>query len=80
LELRGEKNLDLIRGSLVNSLGNGEGLVSNHQKQGLQQTPMLLKISVDFDQSVLSRLLALRNTVLGKSTRVGADYQNVIVN
>ncbi len=29
---------------------------------------------------VLSHLLALRNTVLGKSTRVGADYQNVTVN
>jgi hypothetical protein len=28
--------------------------------------PMLLKISVDFDQSVLSHLLALRNTVLGE--------------
>jgi hypothetical protein len=41
---------------------------------------MLLKISVDFDQSVLSRLLALRNTVLGKFTRVGADYENVRVN
>jgi hypothetical protein len=28
--------------------------------------PMLLKISMDFDQSVLSRSLALRNTVLGE--------------
>jgi hypothetical protein len=64
----------------VDLLGNGEGLVSNHQKQGLQQMPMLLNISMDFDQSVLSRLLALRNTVLGKSTRVGADYQKVTVN
>ncbi len=41
---------------------------------------MLLKISVDFDQSVLSRSLALRNTVLGKSTRVGADYEKVMIN
>jgi hypothetical protein len=41
---------------------------------------MLSKISVDFDQSVLSHLLVLKNTVLGKSTRVGADYQNVTVN
>ncbi len=65
---------------MADPLSDREGLVSNHQKQGLQQTPMLLKISVDFDQSVLSRLLALRNTVLGKSTSVGADYQNVTVN
>jgi hypothetical protein len=65
---------------LVDLLSNGEGLVSDHQKQGLQQTPTLLKISVDIDQSVLSCLLALRNTVLGKSTRVGAVYQNVMVN
>jgi hypothetical protein len=64
---------------LVDSLGDGEGLASNHQKQGLQQTPTMLKISVDFDQRVLSHLLALRNTVLGKSTRVGVDYQNVTV-
>ncbi len=28
--------------------------------------------------SVLSRLLALRNTAWKKSTRVGADYQNVM--
>jgi hypothetical protein len=74
------QNLDLIRGSLVDLLSNREGLVSNHQKQDLQQTPTLLKISVDFDQSVLSGLLALWNTVLGKSTRVGADYQNMRVN
>ena len=67
-------------GSLVDPLGDGEGLISDHQKQGLQQMPTLLKISVDIDQSVLSCLLALRNTVLGKSTRVGADYQNVTVN
>ncbi len=65
---------------MVDLLSNGEGLVSDHQKQGLQQTPTLLKISVDIDQSVLSCLLALRNTVLGKSTRVGAVYQNVMVN
>jgi hypothetical protein len=65
---------------LVDLLGDGEGLVSNHQKQDLQQTPMLLKIRVDFDQSVLSRSLALRNTVLGKSTRVGADYKKVMMN
>jgi hypothetical protein len=80
LELCREQNLDWIRGSLVDLLGNGEGLISNHQKRGLQQMPTLLKISTDFDQSVLSRLLVLRNTVLGKSTRVGADYQNVTVN
>ncbi len=43
-------------------IGNGEGLVSSCFGGGLQQTPMLLKISMDFDQSVLSRLLALRNT------------------
>jgi hypothetical protein len=30
--------------------------------------------------NVLSRLLALRNTVVGKSTRVGAEYENVMVN
>ncbi len=65
---------------MVDLLGNGEGLVSKKKKRGFQQTPMLLKISVDFDQSVLSRLLALRNTVLGKSTRVGADYQKMTVN
>ncbi len=65
---------------MVDPLGNGEGLVSDHQKQGLQQTPMLLKISVDFDPSVLSHLLALRNTVLGKSKWVGADYENVMIN
>jgi hypothetical protein len=75
LKLCGEQNLDLDGGSLVDLLGNGEGLVSDHQKQGLQQMPALLKISVEFDQSVLSHLLASRNTVLGKSTRVGADYQ-----
>jgi hypothetical protein len=80
LKLCGEQNLDLDGGSLVDPLSNGEGLVSNHQKQGLQQMPTLLKISVDFDQSVLSRLLLLRSTVLGKSTRVGAEYQNVMVN
>jgi hypothetical protein len=80
LKLRREQNLDLNGGSLVDPLGNGEGLVSNHQKQGLQQMPTLLKISVDFDQSVLSHLLALRNTALGKSMRVGVDYQNVMVN
>ncbi len=80
MELCGKQNLDLVGGSLVDLLGNKEGLVSNHQKQGLQQMPTLLKISMDFDQSVLSRLLAFRNTVLGKSTRVGADYQNATVN
>ncbi len=63
---------------MVDPLGDQEGLVSNHQKQGLQQMPMLLKISVDFDQSVLSLSLALRNTVLKKSTRVGADYPKVV--
>ncbi len=73
LKLCGEQNFDLKGGFLVDPLGDGEGLVSDHQKQGLQQMPMLLKISVDFDQSVISCLLALRNTVLGKSTRVGAD-------
>jgi hypothetical protein len=41
---------------------------------------MLLKNSVDLDQSVLSRSLALRNTILEKSTRVGADYENVVIN
>jgi hypothetical protein len=51
---------------LVDPLGEGERLVSNQFKRGLQQMPMLLKISVDFDQSVLSRSLALRNTVLGE--------------
>ncbi len=51
---------------MVDPLGEGEGLVSNQFKCGLQQMPMLLKISVDFDQSVLSRSLALRNTVLGE--------------
>jgi hypothetical protein len=80
LELCRKQNLDLVGVSLVDLLGDGEGMVSNHQKEGLQQTPTLLKISVDFDQSVLSRLLALRNTVLGKPTRVGADYQKVMVN
>jgi hypothetical protein len=80
LKLCGEQNFDLEGGSLVDPLGDGEGLVPNHQKEGLQQMLMLLKISVDFDQSVLSRLLALQNTVSGKSTRVGADYQNVTVN
>ncbi len=80
MELCGKQHLDLVGGSLVDLLGDREGIVSNHQNQGLQQTPMLLKISLDFDQSFLSRLLALRNTVLGKSTRVGADYQNATVN
>ncbi len=80
MELCREQNLDLVRGTLVDLLGNREGLVFNHQKQGLQQTPTLLKISVDFDQSVLSRLLALRNTVVGKSKKVGVDYENVTVN
>jgi hypothetical protein len=47
---------------LVDRLGNGEGLVSRCFKCGLQQMPTLLKISMDFDKSVLSRLLALRNT------------------
>ncbi len=51
-------------------ISNGEGLVSSHFGGGLQQMPMLSENSLDFDQSVLSRLLALRNTVLGKSTRV----------
>ncbi len=55
----------MIGGSLVNRLGNGEGLVSNCFKRGLQQTPLLLKISVDFDQSDLSCLLVLRNTAWG---------------
>ncbi len=49
---------------MVNRLGNGEGLVSNCFERGLQQMPMLLKISLDFDQSVRSHSLALRNTVL----------------
>ncbi len=49
---------------MVDLLGNRERLDSNCFKQGLQQTPTLLKISVDFDQSVLSHSLALRNTVL----------------
>ncbi len=65
MELCGQQNLDLIGGSLVKPFGNEEGLVSNHFKQGLQQTPMLLKISMEFDQSDPSRSLALRNTVLG---------------
>jgi hypothetical protein len=64
LELRGQQNLDLIGVSLVNRLGNGEGLVYSCFERSLQQKLMLLKISVDFDQSVLSRSLALRNTVL----------------
>jgi hypothetical protein len=75
LELHREQNLDLVGGTLVDPLSNGEGLVSNHQKQCLQQTPMLLKISADFDQSALSHSLVLRNTVLGKSMREGADYE-----
>ncbi len=79
MELCVKQNLDLVGGSLVDPSGNGEGLVSNHQKQGLQQTPTLLKISMDFDQSVLSHSLALRNTVLWKSTRVGADYEKVMI-
>jgi hypothetical protein len=29
---------------------------------------------------VRSRSLALRNTVLGKSSRVGADYEKVMIN
>jgi hypothetical protein len=46
--------------------------------------PPLLKISVDFDQSVLSHLLALRNTVLkevykGKS-RLGKRDDKQIMN
>jgi hypothetical protein len=80
LKLCGEQNLDLNGGSLVDLHGNGEGLVFDHLKRGLQQMPTLLKISVDFDLSVLSTLLALRNTVLGKSMRVGVDYQNVTIN
>jgi hypothetical protein len=80
LKLCGEQNFDLEGGSLVDLLGNGEGLVFNHQEQGLQQTPTLLKISMDFDQSVLSHSLALRNTVLEKSSRVGADYEKVMTN
>jgi hypothetical protein len=79
LVLCGKQNLDLVGGSMVDPLGNREGLVSNHQKQGLQRMLMLLKISMDFDQSVLSRLLSLRITVLGKSTRVGADYKKVMI-
>ncbi len=78
MELCGKQNPDLVGGSLVDLIGDGEGLVSNRFGGGLQQTPTLLKNSVDFDQSVLSRLLALRNTARGKSTRVGADYQNVM--
>jgi hypothetical protein len=59
-------------------IGNGEGQVSNCFGGDLEQTPTLSEISVDFDQSVLSHLLALRNTAWRKSTRVGADYQNVM--
>ncbi len=59
-------------------IGNGEGLVSSHFGGGLQQMPMMSENSVDFDQSVLSRLLALRNTAWRKSMRVGADYQKVM--
>jgi hypothetical protein len=56
------KFADLVGGSLVNRLGDGEGLVFNCFKGGLQQMQMLLKISMDYDKSVLSCLLALRNT------------------
>jgi hypothetical protein len=59
-------------------IDNREGLVSSCLGGGLQQTPMLLENSMDFDQNVLSCLLALRNTAWRKSTRVGADYQNVM--
>ncbi len=30
--------------------------------------------------SFLSRSLALRNTIVGKSTRVGADYEKMMIN
>ncbi len=59
-------------------IGDGEGLVSSCFGGGLQQTPTLLENSMGFDQSVLSRLLAFRNTAWKKSTKVGADYQKVI--
>ncbi len=80
MKLCEEENFNLEGGSLVDLLDNGEGLVSDHQKQGLQQTPTMLKISMDFDQSVLSRSLVLMNTVLGKSMRVGADYEKMMIN
>jgi hypothetical protein len=66
LELCREQNLGLIGGSLVDRLGDGAGLVSSCFEHGLQQTLTQLKISVDFDQSVLSHLLVLRNTVFGE--------------
>jgi hypothetical protein len=39
--------------------------------------PTLRRNSVDFDQSVLSFMLALRN-LLGVSARLGADYEKVM--
>ncbi len=40
-----------------------------------------IKLDWDYNaQTSLSHLLAMRNTVLGKSTRVGADNQNVTAN
>jgi hypothetical protein len=39
---------------------------------------MLRRNSVGFDQSVLSHMLALKNTAGCVSTRVGADYENVM--
>jgi hypothetical protein len=59
-------------------IGDGEGLVSSCFGGGLQQMPTQSENSVDFDQSVLSHLLAFRNTAWRKSMRVGADYQNVM--
>ncbi len=46
-------------------IGVGEGLVSSCFRGGLQQRPTLLENSVDFDQSDLCHLLALR-TLLEK--------------
>jgi hypothetical protein len=47
---------------LLDLEGDREGLVSSRFFWGLQQTPTLQRNSVDFDQSVLSRMLALGNT------------------
>ncbi len=58
-------NLDLIEGSLVDPLGNGEGLVSCHQTRS-SVNANTVEDQHGFDQSVLSHSLALRTTVLGE--------------
>jgi hypothetical protein len=59
------------------AMGEGATCLKEHTTGGARSAIAPAWFCEEF---VLSRSLALRNTVLGKSTRVGADYEEVMIN